>query len=346
LTKSTNRDGDTTSSVEAKQQGRQQCNKNRRSRNKHGGQDSQLASMLVQQCSSSSSSGNSFHGSNGNKDGGEGSNYHLRDSSTSMDSQTNYYRTDRSGGRSTQPTLKKVLTPPSVPPIKLIVPQPRKKELWLPWPLGAIRNDFYSFAASEEQRRQHGFNEEAGFNRQQLSQWPEWQIQQDSIMHRSRDWATRMLHRGGGSLRRINFPALFHGSRKGGAGNVEEEHGVASAIGDNNIEYGTSSRYWSKDPTTSMATASATMGKKDKNNKFEKQTNTFGMKRPKQQQYDGSFRGEENNAVDQSSEHGKHFDKDVVLRYLKLQASVRLRQLGYGKRDSLYFQVLCAFFSR
>lgn len=125
---------------------------------------------------------------------------------------------------------------------------------------------------------------------------------------------------------------------------MEEEHGVASAIGDNNIEYGTSSRYWSKDPTTSMATASATMGKKDKNNKFEKQTNTFGMKRPKQQQYDGSFRGGENNVVDQSSEHGKHFDKDVVLRYLKLQASVRLRQLGYGTRVVVYiYQVYCAF---
>ena len=29
--------------------------------------------------------------------------------------------------------------------IKLM--QPRKKELWLPWPLGALRNDFYEFAS-------------------------------------------------------------------------------------------------------------------------------------------------------------------------------------------------------
>ena len=115
----------------------------------------------------------------------------------------------------------------------------------------------------------------------------------------------------------------------GNSSEVDFSSTETSIGNNNNMEYGSNPRlYWSKDPTTSMATASATMGKKDK-----KQPNKFGMQQKQQQQqqkYDGSVRGGENNAMD-PSENAKHFDKDVVLRYLKLQASVRLRQLGYGK---------------
>ncbi len=313
-----------------------QCNANsyRRSRKLVG--EGQRPNMMVQHCSSSSGS---FNENNGNTN--------VRYSSTTLDfpQKIKYiYDNDNDksgefGGRSTSSTpLKKVLSPPSVvPPIKLKVPQPRKKELWLPWPLGAIRNDFYSFAESEEQLRQRqrptkeeGSGERIWRKQHQQPQWPQWQIiEQNSIIHRSRDWASKMLHRGGGSLRMTHFPSLFHDKKA-----EKEDDGFTTSgrdIGHKNIEHGSVQRYWSKDPTTSMATASAT-GKKGKNNKiFEKQTNNLGIKRPhQQQQYEGTVRGGENSELE-PSRSGKTFDKDVVFRYLKLQASVRLRQLGYGK---------------
>jgi hypothetical protein len=298
-------------------------------------------SSMVEQCSSSgsnSSSSGNFQGDCGNTNNSNGRRDSSPLSSTRMDSQTNIYYSNRSinsndSTHSTTTSTKKGFSPPSVvvavPPIKRIVPQPRKKELWLPWPLGAIRNDFYSFAASEEEEehRRHGWNEEGVVvggrqqphqHQQQHLPWQQqWQIQPDSILHRSRDWATKMLHRGGGSLRR----------RMHGNSSEVDFSSTETSIGNNNMEYGSNPRlYWSKDSTTSMATASATMGKKDK-----KQPNKLGMQQKQQQQkYDGTVRGGENNAMD-PSENAKHFDKDVVLRYLKLQASVRLRQLGYGK---------------
>lgn len=314
---------------EGKQQDPQKCNDNYLRSRKVSGHSQSIM------CSSSSSG--KFHGNNGNN-----GDANARDSSTSLNSPSkNRYINDNDendqndGCRTFPPTpLKKMFSAQSgVSPIKLKVPQPRKKELWLPWPLGAIRNDFYSFAASEEQRRHHQrqgqslTQEDGGERIGQYQQQPRqpWQIKQDSISHRSR-WASKMLHRGAVSIRRINFPALFYGSRNDGL--------VSS--GSNNIEDGSDPKYWSKDPTTSLATASATVRKKVKSgNLFEKQMRNFGMNGQKQQQkhHDRTVRGGENNSID-PSENVKTFDKDVVFRYLKLQASVRLRQLGYGKRES------------
>jgi hypothetical protein len=45
------------------------------------------------------------------------------------------------------------LSPPLPPNIKLI-PPPRRKELWLPWPLGAVRGDYQRFAKMERRQRQ------------------------------------------------------------------------------------------------------------------------------------------------------------------------------------------------
>ena len=42
---------------------------------------------------------------------------------------------------------------PYSPPYIKRMPQPRKKELWLPWPLGAVRSDYHRFAEAERQRR-------------------------------------------------------------------------------------------------------------------------------------------------------------------------------------------------
>ncbi len=220
-----------------------------------------------------------------------------------------------------------------------------------------MRNDFYLFAASEQQRRQrqqqrqglHELQDCRGSGGDSRMTWGttssrssssglgqpqrhQWQMQQeDNMLHRGRDWAARILHRGGGSLR-MNFPNLFYHGRKG-----DDDSVATGSGGEGNIRDETRSmtRYtWMKDPTTSMAAAAVSMRKDTNNKKVEEQNTHLGMRRPNrhqpQQKYDGVVRGGENNEIDQS-DSGKKFDKDVVFRYLKLQASVRLRQLGYGK---------------
>jgi len=79
------------------------------------------------------------------------------------------------------------------------------------------------------------------------------------------------------------------------------------------------SGYWIKDTTTPMATASATISKNDsKNNKNSRHHN-------------GKVGGNSNNS---SKENGSSsLDRDVLFQYLKLQASIRLRQLGYVGSD-------------
>ena len=85
------------------------------------------------------------------------------------------------------------------------------------------------------------------------------------------------------------------------------------------------SGYWVRDTTTPMATASATMNKNGKKQIVQRRGGG---------DVDAALAGV-------NSENDKHFDRDVVFRYLKLQASVRLRQLGYGALCDL-----CVLFGR
>lgn len=178
------------------------------------------------------------------------------------------------------------LSPPNVK-----VLQPRKKELWLPWPLGAMRSDFYKF--SEE------FG--SGRGRRSNNARQEWHprgssSQEYHILSQGKEFATNVLRKGESMLSGIS-------------NSNNKEHSIEQD----------SDSFWIKDTTTSMAAASATMNnKKKQKNRNKKKT-----------RHNGAVRGGESTKDD---EH-KNFDKDVLCQYLKLQASVRLRQLGYVGSD-------------
>ena len=184
------------------------------------------------------------------------------------------------------------------PNIKL---QPRKKELWLPWPLGALRNDFYKFAAEQrqygsQQARREWHPRSSSQQQQQIrsyysGDYEGYQEQNINILHQGREWATKMLRRGEAML-----PFGRHHA------NQNDDDSMSHPKGDS---------YWVRETTTPMATASATIQKNGK--KKQKHQNGIGS--------GGESKEEDNDK----------FDKHVMFQYLKLQASVRLRQLGYGE---------------
>ena len=212
---------------------------------------------------------------------------------------------------------------------------PRKKELWLPWPLGALRNDFYKFAAEQ---RTYGASNAIIINgaarqewqprnsRQQHQQQQEGHTNANGMLEQGRDWATKMLQRGGSLL---PFPKLHANSddneqqqqqqrSSGGGGRTNGGMENKTMAGSSSSE----SSYWIKDTTTPMATASATMKKKGNGNKQM------------------VSRGGESRVQDEESNKSMD-DRDVLFEYLKLQARLRLRQLGYGKFCPI---VPCTFF--
>lgn len=172
--------------------------------------------------------------------------------------------------------------------------QPRKKELWLPWPLGSLRNDFYKFAS--EQRDGHS-TQQGRFQSQQQKRlrnyYSDEGYQEPNVFDQGREWATRLLQRG---------ESMIRGTI---GGNVNES----------NVENQQKQQYWIKDTTTPMATASATMSKKDSKSKNSRRYGKVARG------------GEETEKTNDSS------DRDILFQYLKLQASIRLRQLGYVGSD-------------
>eukprot|EP00804_Cyclotella_cryptica_P021717 CCRYP_012876-RB/>CCRYP_012876-RB protein AED:0.06 eAED:0.06 QI:334/0.8/0.83/1/0.8/0.66/6/506/945 len=188
----------------------------------------------------------------------------------------------------------------SPPNIKL---QPRKKELWLPWPLGALRNDYYRFA--EQQRLQSGYDEQSNHLRQQERLRSYYSDGHDgfhsptNLFLHGRDWAGRMFQRSQSFVpRRIK----------------QDDTEMKS----------TPPGFWVKDTTTSMATASATMGRKKQEEEQRKNENRY-KKASKQKVTRGG----------DSEDDGRkrHWDHEMILKYVKLQMKVRLRQLGYVGSD-------------
>ena len=169
--------------------------------------------------------------------------------------------------------------------------QPRKNELWLPWPLGHLRNDFNKFASNQregqsmrqqQQKRLRNYYSDEGY-------------QEPNVFEQGREWAARMLQRGESMLKGTIGGNLSNGQD---AGSQDRQSG-----------------HWIKDTTTPMATASATMIKKE-----SKKTNS---RRQKVALNDDNINASNNGAS----------DRDVLFQYLKLQASIRLRQLGYVGSD-------------
>ena len=256
----------------------------------------------------------------------------------SSTSQEDYYNNDIENDSNTKRNSNNnnnnlnYLSPPSIK-VQL---QPRKKELWLPWPLGAMRNDFYKFA--HEQRRSSRVQEwhPRGSSKSQHqysnnNRYREEQEQQEGILSQGKDWATSILRKTGTIL-----PFPFIEFNNNNEQNERRRHGDDDAT-TTTIDSESSAGYWIKETTTPMATASSISQNNNNNNKQQ------GKKKKKKQQ--GKRTNNHNGAVlrggddDANNDHDgeKSYDKDVLCQYLKLQASVRLRQLGYGT----FFSIIC-----
>ena len=148
--------------------------------------------------------------------------------------------------------------------------QPRKKELWLPWPLGELRNDYYRFA--EQQKQKQNLQSQQQRIKDYYSD-----PSRNSLIQHGREWAGRLIQRG---------QSLSRGITRSGEEEVK------------------SSNYWIKETTTPMATASASMKEK---------------RQIKKRNVRGGDTKEE-----------KKWDNEIIMKYVKLQMKVRLRQLGYG----------------
>lgn len=190
----------------------------------------------------------------------------------------------------------------SPPNIKI---QPRKKELWLPWPLGALRNDFYRFA-EEHQKNNVGYkivNENHQEKNYRDDMRDTQQVQKsDGILHHGLDWAAQMIQNGR-SL--IHLPT-FRGK------NTDYTESNKSAIPQPQPQ----PRYWVKDNTTSMATAAAIKKKiigDGNGNGFDHREGQLSQLSQKEHTNDQSWH------------------QSMLVKYLKLQACVRLRQLSYGR---------------
>lgn len=108
-------------------------------------------------------------------------------------------------------------------PLNNIKLQPRKKELWLPWPLGELRNDYYRFAEQQKHQSQ---------NQARLHTY--YTDPSNSFIEQSKDWAGKLFQRGQSFTRNIT----------GKQEQIEQPN------------------YWVKETTTPMATASASMKEK------------------------------------------------------------------------------------
>ena len=170
-------------------------------------------------------------------------------------------------------------------PLNNIKLTPRKKELWLPWPLGELRNDYYRFA--EQQKDRQAVSHQHYSHQQQRIKEYYSDGDPNSLFHKSRDWASKLLQRG---------QSLAKGLRK---------------------EDAQPPNYWVKQTTTPMATASASMKDERHNNNSNKQKKKIARG------------GDDSNATKEDTKR----DHEIILKYIKLQMKVRLRQLGYVGSD-------------
>ena len=268
----------------------------------------------------------------------------------------------------------------SPPNIKLM-PQPRKKELWLPWPLGAMRSDYYRFAETEVQRRRklrqrrrggggigggasssHPPSEGGGGAALLLvDAREEWRRR----LERARGWATDALQRGaGGPMMVQRFQAVGTadgGNVLGGGGGdgiprndgeflLGGEMGPSSSSSSPSSRPGSKSAHhgaWDAAIASSIASSASwlpwTKGDGNVGGKIARDGAggaAGGAIVATDERRSTIVRGGEsaNGSADGSPDGGNGgggsgLDRDVLLRYLRLQASVRMRQLGYVGSD-------------
>jgi hypothetical protein len=232
------------------------------------------------------------------------------------------------------------------PPNIKLMPQPRKRELWLPWPLDAMRSDYHRFEADEKQRRMrqrqvpgNGQDERWWQNHHRLGSesllsW-EWQDQ----WLRGREWATGILLRGG-LASSGNARGATNSMRRFSSGMRDEYDVVDDDINETSASSSSSTKKsiggGARDTAASIGNASwlpwgkGNYGDNDVDAKTK--TNAIATGNYKSIGLGGSEGG--GRGIDSRHRNdGAAFDRDVLLRYLRLQASVRLRQLGYVGSD-------------
>jgi len=197
----------------------------------------------------------------------------------------------------------------SLSPSNIKLMTPRKKELWLPWPLGAVRTDFYKFADEIGSQKKNSYYIN-GASRQEWSPRDGTNSgggREGNVLQQGREFGMRLLKKGEEML---PFDTNIFSSQQQSDNSMTSESDSSNKSG-----------YWIKETTTPMATATKQKwNNKNQNNK-------------KKTKHNGAvLRGGES-SKDTTNENNKHFDKDVLCQYLKLQASVRLRQLGYVGSD-------------
>ncbi len=239
-----------------------------------------------------------------------GNNSNNNEDGNNVNNNSNNEKAHEKHKRQQQQQQMNIVSPPN---IKL---QPRKKELWLPWPLGSLRNDFYKFASEQRHSTTTRQEQEQRFQSQQQKRLRNYYSDDDyqepnNVFHQGREWATRLLQRG---------ESMIRGSIGGGIGNESQVENRQKQQ-----QQQQQSGYWIKDTTTPMATASATMSKKDSKSKNSRRNGKVAR--------DNDGENNDKNSPSPSSDSSSSLDKDILFQYLKLQASIRLRQLGYVGSD-------------
>ena len=232
------------------------------------------------------------------------------------------------------------------PPNIKLMPQPRKRELWLPWPLGAMRSDYYRFEADEKQRRMRQ-REQISRNRQnvmgrdhrhRLESGSLFSIEWQDQWARGREWATGILLRGGlasgGDARGTTDSMRRHPPV------MQKEYDVDD-IGETSASSSSPSTMKSNgggawDTAASIRNASWLPWGKGNDGGAKAMGNGKSIGRGGTDVVGGGVgidASPDDGLDSRQDNHGAAFDRDVLLRYLRLQASVRLRQLGYVGSD-------------
>ena len=203
------------------------------------------------------------------------------------------------------------------------LPQPRKNELWLPWPLGAMRNDFYRYAAEQQQQLRISSNNN---NYKSSNAGEEWHQQ----LQRSKKWVTELIDKAGVSAASFQrFPIMTTQQQQQSSANLssqqqqqqsQQENSGSASITDGTA-LSTTSRLkhtswlvppWGTKKMSLPKTTTATTTKDDDRS---------------------LLRGGESIKDSSTTTRGGGLDKAILFQYLQLQASVRLRQLGYVGSD-------------
>lgn len=245
-------------------------------------------------------------------DGGEAHDRNPRQDSGASNDKISYYQ--RCSLRST--------------PIKRIpqLPQPRKNELWLPWPLGAMRNDFYRYAAEQQQQQQQQRRQN------ERSSNAEWREQ----LQRGTKWVTELIDKAGeGSTawqimtqqQRSEQHRSAISSPPSQQQQQQQQHGVER------MTDGTSLSTASRLKHTSWFVPPWGIKKKVSDGSNNTQIKMSLPITTTTKDDDRSLLRGGDSIKKSITKGGGGLDKTILFQYLQLQASVRLRQLGYVGSD-------------